>query len=103
MTSLHSDSIKKRWGTLTLCEQMGNIGSEVGRSISSKDKESARDRALELFDFTITDSRWSGPRRKEIARARENYAESLAKKDVDSLSGLNKYFYHFALAARINK
>lgn len=82
---------------------MGSIGCEIGRSISSSNKESAFDRAVELFDITLADPRWTGPKRREIARARENFVESITKNNIDSLKGLDKYFYHFALAARLKK
>ncbi|MDR3071970.1 MAG: hypothetical protein LBU41_00570 [Clostridiales Family XIII bacterium] len=49
---------RARWAELSISEQMGNIGSEVGRAISAhrrnlKDREeSAIARALDLFDAT---------------------------------------------------
>jgi hypothetical protein len=50
-----------RWRTLTILEQMGNIGSEVERAIRAHDAgrldrfEHALERALELFDLTAAD------------------------------------------------
>lgn len=100
MTQIHSVNINDRWGNLSLAEQMGNIGSEVGRSISGKSKEAAKERALELFDLTISDNRWVGPKRREIARARESYLTALDSNDLKDLNALNKYFYYFAVSAR---
>ncbi|PIZ00647.1 hypothetical protein COY62_01770 [bacterium (Candidatus Howlettbacteria) CG_4_10_14_0_8_um_filter_40_9] len=100
MTQIHSAEINDKWRKLTLNEQLGNIGSEVGRSISGRSKESAKERALELLDLTISDDRWAGPKRKEIARARESYLEAIDSNDAEDLNALNKYFYHFAVSAR---
>ena len=60
---------------MSLPEQMGNIGSEVGRTVKWMNKNnelfrSAAARALELMDLTITDPRWRGRRLRELARAR---------------------------------
>ena len=77
---LHKNLADGKWFTLTLAEQMGNIGSEVGRAFGWKEKnektlgENAGQRALELFDLTIQDPRWL-KRLKEIARAREVFCD----------------------------
>ncbi len=60
-TTQHQDLAAGRWNQLSLCEQLGNIGSEVGRAINAKKRgddqrmNTAIDRALELFYFTIDD------------------------------------------------
>lgn len=101
---------ENRWASISLAEQMANIGSEVGRSMKwlIKDKPSLADgaylRALDLFDLTIKYGRLSssdrGPFLKEICRARDLYNESFLAKDFDSLSYLDKYFSQFALICR---
>lgn len=63
------------WNRLSLSEQLGNVGSEVGRAVRWKGKnsrlfEQAMIRALELLDLSIQDSRWIH-RLKELARVRE--------------------------------
>jgi hypothetical protein len=74
---VHQGLAAGRWQTLTLAEQLGNVGSEVGRAISARERndtlrfEGAFDRALELFDLTLADQRWNGDRLWEFARARE--------------------------------
>lgn len=96
-----------RWATFSLLEQMGNIGSEVGRSIRAHASgnatrfDGALARALELFDLTASDSRWAGPRRREILRAREEFCRLFFDETVspDSATGLERYFTHFASAA----
>src|SRR3989344_5386531 len=80
----HRDLANGRWQTLSLPEQLANIGSEVGRAINWKSKgdreqgEKALERGLELFDLSLQDSRWNYPKLKEIARAREVVCDFLA-------------------------
>jgi len=97
---------KERWFTLSLAEQLGNIGSEVGRAAKwqGKDENSfwgAVTRALELFDITQMDTRWK-KRRPEIDRARETFADAVlgGLEYKSDLKNLEKYFMQFALAAR---
>ena len=97
---------KERWWTLTLAEQLGNIGSEVGRATKwqGRDENSfwgAVARALELFDLTRTDKRWKS-RRAEIDRAREVFCDAvLGGHEYNSfLPDLERYFMLFALLAR---
>ena len=58
----------KKWFQLSLSEQMANIGSEVIRAVKwhnkgeKEHKEKALERALELFDLTLSDPRWHGGR-----------------------------------------
>ncbi len=94
------------WQKLSLAEQLGNIGSEVSRARrwQGKDEKSfkgAADRALELFDLTIADPRWS-KRLKEIVRSREVFCDAIegGKEYKSNLSDLDRYFFHFALLAR---
>ena len=94
------------WWRLNLSEQLGNIGSEVRRmrvAAGTNDDRyvAARDRALELFDLTLTDARLRG-RLREIARAREVFCDTSCggKEFRSSLVDLEKYFDQFAWAAR---
>ena len=103
------DDIKYKWQKRTLSEQMGNIGSEVGRALKWKDineirKTSALERALELFDFTVEDKRWNGGRLKEICRSREVVNDFFyGNNDINSnADSLEKYFNYFAISARTN-
>lgn len=91
---------------MTLAEQMGNIGSEVHRArMSERTNEArflrARDRALELFDLTLTDPRWRG-RLREIARAREVFCDAVEGSNAygSTLESLEPYFDRFAFVAR---
>lgn len=110
MNFVHRDLSKGRWFRFSLAEQMGNIGSEIGRAIAWRKKrqlqlsEKSLERALELFDLTLADSRWRF-RLKEIARAREVVSDALAGENFyqTSFEDLEKYFTQFALAAQKNK
>lgn len=99
---------KEKWAALTLFEQMGNIGSEVGRALAAKRRHDdismlgAFYRGLDLFD--ATSEIWAqkkSPRTKEILRARELFAQSIVTDEQDST--LENYFMQFAIAARLNR
>jgi hypothetical protein len=104
---LHPTLAAGRWYELTLMEQFGNIGSEVGRASRAKAQGNeqrlagALDRALELFDLTLADPRWRG-RLKEIARAREVVCDFLVGDNEygSTAESLDAYFLPFAIAAR---
>ena len=103
---LHKNLAAGRWFKLSLMEQLGNIGSEVSRArraqnINRERFQNAIDRALELFDLTLSDLRWRG-RLKEIGRAREVFCDAISggQEYNSSLIDLEKYFDQFALAAR---
>ncbi len=108
MASQQSVITEKRWHELTLAEQLGNIGSEVSRAgrWQNKDQKTfwgAVDRALELFDFTLSDSRLHGARLEEIARAREVFCDAVFGGSAygTTFKNLLPYFDHFAFAARL--
>jgi hypothetical protein len=93
---------RQRWQLLTIFEQMGNIGSEVGRSLKMKrqgrDFEPAMIRALDLFDATVEHLvSLKSPRTKEVLRAKEQYLNALFLHDDPTIEA---YFTHFAIAAR---
>ena len=106
MSFQHQSLAGGKWFELSLCQQMGNIGSEIGRarrwqSKDSRQFDNAFFRAVELLDLTLSDPRWR-KRMKEIARAREVVCDTwLGGKEYNStFDSLEKYFYHFAFAAR---
>jgi hypothetical protein len=105
----HRDLAAGRWWELSLTEQLGNIGSEISRTIrwQSRNPDVAREalyRALELFDLTLADRRHhqSPARLREIARAREVVADFFAGSNQYGATArsLQKYFDAYALAAR---
>ena len=103
----HTELAAGRWQKLSLLEQMANIESEVGRAILSREKgmesraEGAAYRALELFDFSLNDPKLHG-RLREIARAREVFADFFFGENAFGSTGesLQKYFFSFAVATR---
>jgi hypothetical protein len=110
MTTLfqHQSLAEGRWFTLSLAEQLGNIGSEVHRAIRAREDEkrfeSAITRGLELFVLTLSDPRWHG-RLKELTRVKELLCDAIlgGSEYGTSLEDLDKYFYYFAVAARSNR
>jgi len=106
MIVLHKELASGRWQELSLCEQFANIGSEVSRAQKwfNKDEklyEGAVQRALELFDLTLSDSRWKG-RLREISRLREVFCDAITggKEYKSTLKDLDRYFFYFALLSR---
>jgi len=106
---LHRDLAGGRWWTLSLAEQLGNVGSEIGRASNWMSRNPgtallAFHRALELIDLTLADPRLRGSRARlrEIARAREVVVDFFAgSNEYGSTAGsLQKYFDQYALAAR---
>jgi len=100
---------RERWAQLTLSEQMGNIGSEVGRAINAKRNgktarmDGAIDRALDLFDATA--EFWASkksPRTREILRAKEQFLTIFfGDSDEVDAESLEHYFMQFAQMARM--
>jgi hypothetical protein len=93
---------------MNVFNQMGNIGSEVGRALSAKRQgkaercQAAFYRGLDLIDETAR--LWATQKRaglKELLYARELFAESVTTDKVDPT--LEAYFMHFAVAARLNR
>lgn len=97
------------WERMTLLEQMGNLGTEVGRAARAKEAgdttryHSAFERALELFELTIVDDRWRGPRRRELCLVRELFIDFMAGDNEygESAASLDRYFLPFAIGARL--
>jgi hypothetical protein len=102
----HQELAAGRWYQLSLAEQLGNVGAEVGRMRrhSGRDAGSATaafERALELLDLTLADPRWRG-RLREIARSRELVCDAASGGHAygSTLADLDRYFLWFAIAAR---
>lgn len=109
MTYFHADLAAGRWRTLSLAEQLANVGSDVGRAARWYGKDPQRCeqaflRALELLDLTIADERWMG-RRKELLRARELLCDAMHGGTTYGcdLASLDRYFFPFAVAARAGR
>lgn len=106
MESFHPSLASGRWFTMSLAEQLGNVGSEYERALRWKGKDSvhftlAFDRMLELLDLTIADRRWRNHRLKELVRLREVVCEELWGDKEELLdSNLRSYFLYFGILAR---
>lgn len=106
MNLIHKNLTPQKWAKSSLFEQMANIGSEVHRTITWRNKNPeysrlAFERSLELFDLTTIDKKNSS-RLGEILRARELWCDYI---DGNNQYGQNdemweKYFYAFNYAAR---
>lgn len=99
---------KKDWADMTKFEQMGNIGSEVGRALKAKRQgkhdrmQAAFYRGLDLIDYTAelwARQKYAGL--KELLYAREFFAESVLTERMDT--SLEDYFMSFALTARMRQ
>lgn len=106
--TMHAGLAAGRWATLSLAEQLANVGSEVDRAIAAwaaqrADRfDGALARALELFDLTARDDRWRGHRRREILRAREEFCRLFFDDDHPpaAVRTLRDYFLRFAVLAQ---
>jgi hypothetical protein len=108
MKTYHPGLAAGRWFTMSLAEQMGNVGSEYERTLNWKQRgdagrfEHAFARLLELLDLTIADPRWRNHRLKELTRTREVICEEFYGAPVASQQGSNlqNYFLYFGILAR---
>lgn len=110
MSIQHKDLASGRWQSLSLVEQMANIGSEIERTIKWRQKGNleysrlAFDRGLELLDLTIQDIK-NRFRLKEIVRVREALADHFVFDNSYKTSeeSWQKYFLNFSYAARAHR
>jgi hypothetical protein len=107
MSRQHRELASGRWNLLFFAEQMANIGSEVERTITWKEKGRpdisgrAFERALELIDLTVADSK-NRTRLRELLRVREAisdhfFFDNFYKTTPESW---RRYFHSFLVAAR---
>lgn len=97
---------RRKWTSLSLYEQMGNIGSEVGHTMNALEHgdetsmQAAYLRGLDLIDTTVAAWR-SAARRRELLRAREQFVAAVESRTVDR--ALDSYFLQYAIAARVGR
>jgi len=101
----HKNLASGDWNKKSFLEQMANIGSEVYRAISWKNKGNeeyahmAFVRSLELFDLT-KDSKLTYPQYKELLRVREIWVDFFKYENEYSSTGesMNTYFTNLTIA-----
>jgi len=106
---IHQQGADGGWEEFSLMNQMANIGSEIERTISWKEKgnmeysRKAFERGLELLDLTINDLK-NQKRLEELMRLREVLVDYFCYQNVYSSSDQlwRHYFMPFNYAARIN-
>ena len=102
---------RERWSQLGFCEQMANIGADVGRSIQAhrKGNEKRRDmalmRAYDLFDATQAQLAFArSPRLFEVQIAQSEFRKLFDEDAFDeNARSLERYFNQFAIAAANEK
>jgi len=110
MSVQHKELAAGRWQTLSFVAQMGNVGSEVERTMLWRAKANADfstkafERALELLDLTIADARNRG-RLRELTRVREALVDYFCADNQfgSSDASWRTYFNAFAWAARAGR
>lgn len=96
-----------KWHKLSTIEQLGNIGAEIGRTISWKQNpvygnyHDAFYRGLEYLDLSLSDPKNIGPRLKELCRIRETLADWFLGSNLYHTTDedWNRYFFSYAIAA----
>ena len=106
----HKTLAAGHWHELSLREQLGNVGSEINRAIMwrGKDEKKYQDsinRACELMDLILQDPRWRNERLRELKQVREMIDDAITggKEYGSTLEDLDRYFFAFALAARMER
>lgn len=102
----HQALANGRWAELPFCLQMGNVGSEVSRSLKWFGKNEKRfqtsfERALELFDLTIECNLTQPARLKEVCRAREEFCDYFMGNSWHTQPDImQRYYDQFAILGR---
>jgi hypothetical protein len=110
MNFQHKQLAEGRWQAFSFFEQMANIGSEIDRTVRWREKGNqeysglAFERALELIDLTIGDTR-NRPRLKELTRTREALVDHFVFSNEYHTTDVcwKKYFFCFAYAAQVHR
>jgi len=108
--NLQHKTIRNTWKKLSFAEQMANIGSEVERALSWREKSNeeyshrAFLRSMELFNLTVT-SADRFPKIKEVNRAKELFADFFIGDNQyhSTKESWQKYFRQFTYLARKNR
>lgn len=101
----------EQWCKKSLCVQLANVGADIDRAISWRDKDNqqysrdAFERVLELLTLTILDPKHSRPTRKELVRTRELLIDYFVYDNSYKTSDAiwHDYFYQFSYAAALER
>lgn len=104
----HAELAAGRWAQMSVAEQMGNIGSEVSRSLHWYNKNPKRfqasfDRALELLDLSVdaAQAQSQTTHLKELCRAREELCDYFNGNNWNTdPKQMQKYYDQFISLAR---
>ncbi len=107
---IHKEMASGRWFEFSLVEQLANIGSDVERTISWRDKgnleysQKAFERTLELIDLTVADPK-NKKRLKEVLRTREALIDYFMYDNVYGSTDKfwQDYFLQFGYAAALKR
>jgi len=110
MTFVHKELAGGRWRTLSVIQQLANIGSEIERALSWRKKGNdqhsmlAFERGLELLDLSIQDPA-NKKRLRELCRLREALVDYFMGENMFRSSDdlWHKYFYAFAYAQSLQR
>jgi hypothetical protein len=108
MTARHQELAAGRWFSLSLVEQLANVGSKIGRTMRWRGTGNAEyagrafERALELPDLTIADEKHRS-RLKELTRLREALVDHFwfDNRYGSSDESWRRYFHAFTYAAAV--
>lgn len=108
---IHTEAAQGRWFRFSLMEQLANVGMDIERTIQWKNKgnkeysRQAFERALELLDLTIADTKNRGPRLKEILRVREMLVDHFVYDNTyqSTDESWQNYFFCFNYAAALQR
>lgn len=111
MNYIHPPEVYENWSQHDITYQMGNIGSEVSRSLKWTEKNNmaraakAIDRALELFEFTINSNIHNHARLTEILKARDEFCDYFFNHNsyhTDPVR-MQKYYDGFTMIEQLSK
>jgi hypothetical protein len=110
MNMQHRELAAGRWRSLSLVEQLANVGSEVERALNWRGKNNSEysllaiERALELLHLTIEDPRHRR-RLRELTRLREVLLDDFfgGNQFGSTDKSWRSYFYALAHAASLQK
>jgi len=102
----HKNLDLEDWHKQNIFGVMGNIGSEVSRTIKWKNKNNKRRwseafyRSLELFDLSIDNKNLTSAQLGELLRAREVWVDFIFGDNIycSSSMDIQRYFDQFAIA-----